>query len=204
MSYYYPPTIIERTRDGQERAYDIYSRLLKDRIIFLGNGIDEQVANSVIAQLLFLDKESDKDITMYVNCPGGVTYYGMAILDTMNHIKSDIRTVVVGLSASFGAVISSSGTKGKRFILPNSTLLIHQPWSSGGGGGQASDIEIAAKEILRQRSVLNKILADNTGQKLATIEKDVDRDNYMDAETALKYGLADKIIKKSSEASDSK
>jgi ATP-dependent Clp protease, protease subunit len=198
MMSYYPPTIIEKSRDGQERAYDIYSRLLKDRIIFLGNAIDEHVANSIVAQLLFLEKDnSEKDIVMYVNCPGGVTYYGMAILDTMRHIKPDIVTVVVGLAASFGSVISSSGTPGKRFILPNSTLLIHQPWSSG-GGGQASDIDIAAKEILRQKDVLNKILAKNTGQKLSVIERDVERDFYLDADQSVKYGLADKILKSSS------
>lgn len=195
MNAYYPPTIIEKSKDGHERAYDIYSRLLKDRIIFIGSGIDDNLANSVVAQLLFLESDNpEKDITIYVNSPGGSIYSGMALLDTMNHIKPDIRTVVVGLAASFGAVISSSGTKGKRFVLPNSTLLIHQPWTSG-GGGQATDVEIAAKEITRQKQALNKILADNTGQKVSTIEKDVDRDFYMDAQASVKYGLADKIIK---------
>jgi ATP-dependent Clp protease protease subunit len=191
---YLVPNVIERTREG-ERAYDLYSRLLKDRIIFIGTGIDEGVANAVIAQLLFLEKEDpDKDITMYINSPGGVTYYGMGILDTIKHVKPDIATIVVGMAASFGAVLSSSGTKGKRFTLPNSTMMIHQPWSSG-GGGQASDIEITAKEILRQKSLLNKILADNTGKKLSKIEQDVDRDFYLDAKQAIEYGLADKIIK---------
>lgn len=190
---YLVPTVIERTREG-ERAYDLYSRLLKDRIVFLGTGIDEGVANAVIAQLLFLEKENpEKDITMYVNSPGGVTYYGFGIIDTMNLIKPDVSTVVVGFAASFGAVISSNGAKGKRFVLPNSTIMIHQPWTSG-GGGQATDVEIAAKEILRQKAEINKILSNNTGQKISQIEKDVERDNYMHAKAAVEYGLADKII----------
>ncbi len=197
---YLVPTVIERSREG-ERAYDLYSRLLKDRIIFVGTAIDEGVANAIIAQLLFLDKEDpEKDITMYINCPGGVIYYGLGILDTMNHIKADVSTVVVGLAASFGALIAANGTKGKRFILPNATVMIHQPWSSG-GGGQATDVEISAKEILRQKDILNKILAEKTGQTLNKIEKDVDRDNFMDAKKALEYGLVDKIIQKETSSS---
>lgn len=196
---YYPPTVIEKV-NGREQAYDIYSRLLKERIIFLGNAVDENVANSIVAQLLFLDKEDpDKDITLYINCPGGVIYYGMAILDTMRLVKPDVRTVVVGMAASFGAVLAAAGAKGKRFILPNGTMMIHQPWSSG-GGGQATDMEIAAKEILRQRQQLNKILADATGQSLAKIEKDVERDFYLDAQTSVDYGLVDKIIAKPNKA----
>ncbi|HRO65031.1 MAG TPA: ATP-dependent Clp protease proteolytic subunit, partial [Candidatus Dojkabacteria bacterium] len=161
---YLVPTIIEKSRDG-ERAYDIYSRLLKERIIFLGTGIDDQVANAVIAQLLFLEKEDkEKDITMYINCPGGVIYSGLAILDTMNYIKPDIVTFAFGTAASFGTVILSAGTKGKRFALPNTMIHMHQPLVSGGISGQASDIEIEAKEILRLKDLLTKILADNTGQ----------------------------------------
>ncbi|HRN86445.1 MAG TPA: ATP-dependent Clp protease proteolytic subunit [Candidatus Dojkabacteria bacterium] len=192
---YLVPTIIEKSRDG-ERAYDIYSRLLKERIIFLGTGIDDQVANAVIAQLLFLEKEDkEKDITMYINCPGGVIYSGLAILDTMNYIKPDIVTFAFGTAASFGTVILSAGTKGKRFALPNTMIHMHQPLVSGGISGQASDIEIEAKEILRLKDLLTKILADNTGQSYEQIVKDSDRDKHMTAETAKTYGLIDKIIK---------
>ncbi|HLD03361.1 MAG TPA: ATP-dependent Clp protease proteolytic subunit [Candidatus Dojkabacteria bacterium] len=196
MSTYLVPTVIEKTRDG-ERAYDIYSRLLKERIIFLGTSIDDQVANAVIAQLLFLAKENpDKDITLYINSPGGVIYSGLAILDTMNYVKPDIVTVAIGTAASFGTVILSSGSKGKRFALPNSMIHMHQPLVSGGITGQASDIEIEAKEILRLKDLLTNILAKNTGQKFETIIKDSDRDKHMTADEALKYGLIDKIIKK--------
>lgn len=191
---YLVPTIIEKSRDG-ERAYDIYSRLLKDRIIFLGTGIDDQVANAVIAQLLFLEKEDkDKEITMYINCPGGVIYSGLAILDTMNHVKPDIITVAVGTAASFGTILLSAGAKGKRFSLPNSMIHMHQPLVSGGISGQASDIEIEAKEILRLKDLLTNILAENTGQEYEQIVKDSDRDKHMTAKEAVKYGLIDKII----------
>ena len=186
------PMVVEKTSMG-ERAYDIYSRLLKERIIFLGGPIDEHVANLIIAQLLFLESEdSKKDISFYINSPGGHVSAGLAILDTMNHIKPDVSTVCVGMAASMGAVILSSGKKGKRMILPNAEVMIHQPW--GGAQGQASDIEITARHILQLRERLNKILAKNTDKKLAEIEKDVDRDFFMTAEDAKKYGVVDKIL----------
>ncbi len=186
------PTVIEKTNFG-ERAYDIYSRLLKENIIFLGGPIDDHVANIVIAQLLFLQAEdSKKDITMYINSPGGVVTAGLAIIDTMNNIKNDVSTVCVGVAASMGALILSSGKKGKRFALPNSEVMIHQPL--GGAEGQASDIEISAKHILKTRETLNKMLSKNTGQNLAKIEKDVDRNFFMDAEEARKYGIIDKVL----------
>src|SRR3990172_3477485 len=179
MSSYLVPTVIEKSREG-ERAYDIYSRLLKERIIFLGSSIDDDVANAVIAQLLFLAKEDqEKDITIYVNSPGGVIYSGLAILDTMNHVRPDIVTIAIGTAASFGTLILSSGTKGKRFALPNTMIHIHQPLVSGGISGQASDIEIEAKEILRLKDLLTKILVANTGQTYETITKDSDRDKNM-------------------------
>jgi ATP-dependent Clp protease protease subunit len=188
------PTVIEKSKDG-ERAYDIYSRLLKDRIIFIGTGIDDQVANSVIAQLLFLEKEDkEKDIQIYVNSPGGAIYAGLAIIDTMNYVKPDIITMAMGTAASFGTVILSAGTKGKRFALPNTMVHIHQPIVSGGISGQASDIAIEAKEVLRLKDLLTKILAKNTGQSYEQITKDTDRDKHMTAEEALKYGIIDKII----------
>ncbi len=187
------PTVIEKSQFG-ERAYDIYSRLLRDRIVFLGGGIDEHVANIIIAQLIFLENEdSKKEIKLYINSPGGQVTAGMAILDTMNFIKPDVSTICVGMAASMGAILLSAGTKGKRFILPNAEVLIHQPM--GGTEGQASDIAISAKHILKTKDSLNKILAKNTGQPLAQIEKDVDRDYYMSAEEAKKYGLIDEIIK---------
>ncbi len=196
MSSYLIPSVIEKSREG-ERVYDIYSRLLKDRIIFLGTPIDDQVANAVVAQLLFLAKEDpEKDITIYINCPGGVIYSGMAILDTMNYVKPNIVTVAIGSTASFGTVILAAGTKGKRFSLPNSMIHIHQPLVSGGISGQASDIEIEAKEILRLKDLLTKILAKNTGQTYKQIVNDSDRDKHMTAEEALKYGLIDKIVTK--------
>ncbi len=186
------PTVIEKTNFG-ERAYDIYSRLLKENIIFLGGPIDDHVANIVIAQLLFLQAEdSKKDITMYINSPGGVVTAGLEIIDTMNNIKNDVSTVCVGVAASMGALILSSGKKGKRSALPNSEVMIHQPL--GGAEGQASDIEISAKHILKTRETLNKMLAKNTGQSLTKIEKDVDRNFFMDAEEARKYGIIDKIL----------
>lgn len=193
MSYLIP-SVIEKSREG-ERVYDIYSRLLKERIVFLGTAIDDQVANAIVAQLLFLDKEDpQKDITMYINSPGGHIYAGLAIIDTMRLVKPDLVTVAIGSTASFGTVILSSGTKGKRFSLPNSMVHIHQPLVSGGISGQASDIEIEAKEILRLKDLLTTILSKNTGQSYERITQDSDRDKHMNAEEALKYGLIDKII----------
>jgi ATP-dependent Clp protease protease subunit len=187
------PTVIEKSPFG-ERAYDIYSRLLRDRIIFLGGVIDETSANIVIAQLLFLESEdSKKDITLYVNSPGGSVSATMAIIDTMSFVKPDVSTVCIGLAASGGAVVLSAGKKGKRFTLPNSEIMIHQPL--GGTEGQASDIAITAKHILKIKENLNKILSKNTGQSLAQIEKDSDRDYYMNAEESKKYGIIDDIIK---------
>ncbi len=189
---YLIPTVIEKSQFG-ERAYDIYSRLLHERIVFLGGHIDDDVANIVIAQLLFLQSEDPKkDISLYINSPGGSVTAGLAILDTMNHIKPNVSTVCVGMAASAAAVILSAGEKGKRFVLPNSEIMIHQPW--GGTEGQASDIEIRAKHIIKTREALNKILAKNTGQPLHQIEKDVDRDYFMFAEEAKKYGIIDKIL----------
>lgn len=191
MSYLIP-TVIEKTSFG-ERAYDIYSRLLKENIIFLGGPIDDGVANTIIAQLLFLQSEDPKkDITLYVNSPGGHVTAGLAIVDTMNNIKNDVSTVCVGIAASMGAVILSNGKKGKRFALPNSEVMIHQPL--GGAEGQATDIEISARHILKTREVLNKMLAKNTGQTLSKIEKDVERDFFMSAEEAKKYGIVDKVL----------
>ena len=186
------PTVIEKTNMG-ERAYDIYSRLLKENIIFLGGPIDDQVANIVIAQLLFLQSEDPKkDISIYVNSPGGSVTATLAIIDTMNHIKNDVSTVCVGIAASGGAWVLSSGKKGKRFALPNSEIMIHQPL--GGTEGQASDIAITAQHILKMRENLNKIMSKNTGQPLAKVEKDVDRDFYLSAQDVLKYGIIDKVI----------
>lgn len=188
------PTVIEKTREG-ERAYDIYSRLLKERIIFLGSGIDATVANAVIAQLLFLEKEdSEKDIVMYINSPGGVVYDGLAIIDTMNLVKPDVCTIALGSAASMGTMILSSGKKGKRFALPHSMIHMHQPL--GGAEGQASDIEISAREILRIKDLLVDMLCANTGQKRSKILNDIDRDYYMTSDKALEYGLIDKVIKK--------
>jgi len=186
------PTVIEKSNFG-ERAYDIYSRLLKENIIFLGGQIDDHVANLVIAQLLFLQTEdAKKEINLYINSPGGSVTAGLAIIDTMQHIKNDVSTVCVGLAASMAAVILSSGTKGKRMVLPNAEIMIHQPL--GGVEGQASDIEISAKRIVKNRATLNKILAKNTGQPLSRVEKDVDRDFFMDAEEAKKYGIVDQVV----------
>ena len=186
------PTVIEKSREG-ERAYDIYSRLLKERIIFVGGVINDEIANIVIAQLLFLQKEdSTKDIMMYINSVGGSVDAGMAIYDTMNHVKPNVSTIAIGMAASMGAFLLSSGKKGKRFSLPNSSILLHQP--SGGAEGQASDIEISAKRILNIRENINIILSKNTGQKKSQIEKDADRDFWMTPKEAMKYGLIDKII----------
>lgn len=187
------PMVIEKSQFG-ERAYDIYSRLLRERIIFLGGAIDDDVANLVIAQLLFLESEDPKkDISLYINSPGGVVTAGLAIIDTMNHVKPPITTVCVGMAASMASVILSSGQKGKRFALPNAEVMIHQP--HGGAEGQATDIEITAKQILKLRERLNKILAKNTGQSLAKVEKDVERDFFMTADEAKKYGIVDQVYK---------
>ena len=188
------PTVIEK--NGQyERAYDIYSRLLKDRIIFLGEPIDDHVANIVIAQVLFLDAEgSDKDIKFYINSPGGSVTAGLAIYDTMQYIKSDVSTICVGMAASMGAMLLAAGTKGKRFALPNAEIMIHQVL--GGAEGQASDVKIRAEHILKIKDKMNALLAKHTGQPIKKVETDTDRDNYMSADEAAKYGLIDKVIKK--------
>lgn len=189
------PTVIEKSQFG-ERAYDIYSRLLRERIVFLAGPIDDNVANIVIAQLLFLESEdSKKDIFLYINSPGGSVTSTMAIVDTMNHVRPDISTFCVGLAASGAAIILSSGKKGKRYILPNAEVMIHQPL--GGVEGQATDIAITAKHILKTRDNLNKLLAKNSGKPLSEIEKDVERDFFMDAGEAKKYGIIDEIITKS-------
>jgi ATP-dependent Clp protease protease subunit len=188
------PTVIEKTNAG-ERAYDIYSRLLKDRIIFLGTAINDGVANTVIAQLLFLENQDpDKDITLYIHSPGGHVTAGLAIYDTMQYIKPDVSTICIGMAASMGAILLAGGAKGKRFALPNSEIMIHQPL--GGIEGQASDIRIHADHILRTKDRLNKLLAKHSGQLLKLIEKDTDRDNFMSAEEAKKYGLIDEIFSK--------
>ena len=189
------PTVIEQTSRG-ERAYDIYSRLLKDRIIMLGSGIDDNVANSLVAQLLFLEAEDpEKDISIYINSPGGSITAGMAIFDTMQFIKPDIQTICIGMAASMGAFLLAAGTKGKRYALPNAEVMIHQPL--GGAQGQATEIEIAAKRILFLREKLNSILAERTGQSIEVIGADTERDNFMTAERAKEYGLIDHIITRS-------
>ena len=188
------PMVVEQTNRG-ERAYDIYSRLLKDGIIFIGQGIDDELANLVIAQLLFLEAEDpDRDISIYINSPGGSVTAGLAMLDTMKFVKPDISTFCVGQAASMAAVLLSAGTRGKRFALPNSRIIIHQP--QGGTHGQATDIDIQAKEILRMRERLNQILAENTGQDAERIERDTDRDYIMTSDQAQKYGLIDEVITK--------
>jgi ATP-dependent Clp protease, protease subunit len=188
------PTVIEQTNRG-ERAYDIYSRLLKDRIIFLGTAINDQVANIVVAQLLFLAAEDpDKDINIYINSPGGSITAGMAIYDTMQFIKPDVSTICIGMAASMGAFLLCAGAKGKRFALPNSEVMIHQPL--GGAQGQATDIEISAKRILRMRDHLNSIMAERSGQPIEKVERDTDRDNFMSALEAKEYGLIDEVIQR--------
>lgn len=190
----YVPYVVEQTGQG-ERTYDIYSRLLKDRIIFIDEEITDHTASIVVAQLLFLEaQDPDKDINIYINSPGGSVMAGLAIYDTMQLVRPDISTICVGMSASMGAFLLAGGTKGKRYALPNAELMIHQPM--GGAQGQASDIKITADHILKLRDKLNRILAENTGQKLEVIEKDTDRDNYMTAEEAAAYGLIDKVIDK--------
>jgi len=187
------PYVIEQTSRG-ERNYDIYSRLLKDRIIFLGEEVNETTASLVVAQLLFLESEDpNKDIQLYINSPGGMVTAGMAIYDTMQYIKCDVSTICIGLAASMGAFLLAGGTKGKRFALPNSEIMIHQP--SGGAKGQATEIQIAADHILKTRQKLNQILAENTGQPLEVINADTERDNFMTAEEAKAYGLIDEVIK---------
>jgi len=189
---YLVPTVIETTGRG-ERAYDIYSRLLKDRIIILGSAIDDTVASLIVAQLLFLQSEdAEKDISMYINSPGGVVSAGLAIYDTMQFLKCDVATFCVGQAASMGAVLLAAGAKGKRFVLPNARIMIHQPL--GGAQGQATDIHIQAQEILRIRASLNDIIARHTGKDIATVEKDTDRDNFFSAEEAKAYGLVDEVL----------
>ncbi|AEN98965.1 ATP-dependent Clp endopeptidase proteolytic subunit ClpP [Lactobacillus sanfranciscensis] len=191
------PTVVENSPQG-ERAYDIYSRLLKDRIIMLSGEIEDNMANAIIAQLLFLDaQDSDKDIYLYINSPGGVITSGMAIYDTMNFIKSDVQTIVMGMAASMASVLATAGTKGKRFALPHSQIMIHQP--SGGAQGQQTEIEIAAKEILKARKMINKLLADHSGQPLEKIDRDTERDNYLSAQQAVDYGLIDGIMTNSTD-----
>jgi ATP-dependent Clp protease, protease subunit len=189
------PMVVEQTSRG-ERAYDIYSRLLKDNVIFLGQAIDDNIANLVIAQMLFLEAENpEKDISLYINSPGGSITSGFAIYDTMKYVKPDIATICIGQCASFAAVLLAAGTKGKRYALPNSRVLIHQPWLQG-LGGQASDIDIHAKDILRMRHRLNEILADHTGQPIERIERDTDRDYILESKAAQEYGIVDQVISK--------
>ena len=186
------PYVVEQTSRG-ERSYDIYSRLLKDRIVFLGGEINDDVANVIVAQMLFLEMEDpDADIQLYINSPGGVITSGMAIYDTMRYLKCEVSTLCIGMAASMGAFLLAAGAKGKRKALPHAEIMIHQP--SGGAHGQATDIEIQAEQILRVKKTMNELLAEHTGQPLRTIEKDVERDHYMTADQALKYGLIDEII----------
>ena len=186
------PTVIETTNRG-ERAYDIYSRLLKDRIIMLGSAIDDNVANSIVSQLLFLQaQDSEKDIYLYINSPGGSVTAGFAIYDTIQHIKPDVQTICIGIAASMGSFLLAAGAKGKRFALPNSEVMIHQPL--GGAQGQATEIEIAARHILRTREKLNNILSERTGQPIDKIERDTDRDNFLTADEAKDYGLIDDVM----------
>ncbi len=188
------PIVVESDPKGFERSYDIYSRLLKDRIIFLGSDIDMAVANTIIAQLLFLEAEDPKkDIHLYINSPGGIVYPGLAIYDTMKNIKCDVSTICIGIAASMASVLLAGGTKGKRFILPHSMVMIHQP--HGGVQGQATDIEISARETLRIRQQLYEILAKDTGTNIKKIQIDAERDYYMDADSAIKYGIVDKMLK---------
>lgn len=188
------PVVVEQTGNG-ERSYDIYSRLLKDRIIFIDQQVDEHLASIVVAQLLLLEAEDpEKDINIYINSPGGMVTAGLAILDTMNYVKPDISTICVGLAASMGAVLLSAGTKGKRYALPNAEIMIHQPL--GGAQGQASDIKIQADWMMKTKERLNHILAENTGKDLSIIERDTDRDNFMYADEAVEYGLIDRVLKK--------
>ena len=191
---YYPPTVIEQTPRG-ERAYDIWSRLLKDRIIFLGNALDDQIANAIVAQLLFLESEDpDKDIIMYINSPGGVVNSGLAIYDAMQYVKSDVSTVCVGMCASMASLLLAAGAKGKRYILPHSRVMLHQP--HGGVRGQATDIEISAREMMKTKEMNNSILARHTGQSEERIRSDLERDFYMGAKEAIEYGVVDKLVER--------
>lgn len=191
------PTVIEQTNRG-ERAYDIYSRLLKDRIVMLGSGVDDNVANSIVAQLLFLEAEDpDKDISIYINSPGGSITAGMAIYDTMQFIKPDVTTICTGMAASMGAFLLTAGKKGKRYALPNSEIMIHQPL--GGTQGQATDIEIHANRIIEIKKRMNRIIAERTGQSLEVVERDTDRDNFMSAQQSVEYGLIDKVLERNTE-----
>jgi ATP-dependent Clp protease protease subunit len=194
---YLVPMVVEQTNRG-ERSYDIYSRLLKDRIIFLGGGIDDDVANLVVAQMLFLDAEDpEKDIFLYINSPGGSVTAGMAIYDTMQYVRSDVHTICIGMAASMGAFLLAAGTKGKRTILPNAEVLIHQPLIGGHGiSGQATEVEIHAKQLLRTKAKLNRILSERTGQPLEKIEADTDRDRYLNAQEAKEYGIVDEVLEK--------
>jgi len=202
---YLVPMVVEQTSRG-ERSYDIYSRLLKDRIIFLGGPIDDDVSNLIVAQMLFLEAEDpEKDINLYINSPGGSITAGMAIYDTMQYIRSDVRTICIGMAASMGAFLLTSGSKGKRVALPNSEVLIHQPLIGGHGlSGQATEIEIHARQLLRTKAKMNKILAEKTGQPLEKIEKDTERDYYMTAEEAKEYGLVDQVQEKSEQTKETK
>ena len=196
---YYPPTVIEQTPRG-ERAYDIWSRLLKDRIIFFGTAVDDQVANAIVAQLLFLESEdAEKDITLYVNSPGGSVSAGLAIYDAMQYVRCDVSTVCVGMAASMGAVLLAAGAPKKRFILPHSRVMIHQPW--GGAQGQATDIEIQAREIIKSKHLLQQIISRHTGKDLKQVEKDSDRDFYMSAQESIEYGIVDRLVARHEPAS---
>ncbi len=191
---YYPPTVIEQTPRG-ERAYDIWSRLLKDRIVFLGTAVDDQIANSILAQLLFLESEDpEKDIIMYINSPGGVVDSGLAIYDVMQYVKCDVSTVCVGMCASMAAILLAAGAKGKRYILPHSRVMLHQP--HGGSRGQATDIEITTREMLKVKAMNNEILAHHTGQSVQKISADLERDYYLGAKEAIEYGVVDKIVER--------
>jgi len=202
---YLVPMVVEQTSRG-ERSYDIYSRLLKDRIIFLGGPIDDDVSNLVVAQMLFLEADDpEKDINLYINSPGGSITAGMAIYDTMQYIRSDVRTICIGMAASMGAFLLTAGAKGKRVALPNSEILIHQPLIGGHGlSGQATEIEIHTRDLLRTRAKMNKILSEKTGQPLEKIEKDTERDYYMTAEEAKEYGLVDQVQEKSEQPKETK
>ena len=202
---YLVPMVVEQTNRG-ERSYDIYSRLLKDRIIFLGGGIDDDVANLVVAQLLFLEAEDpEKDIFLYINSPGGSITAGMAIFDTMQHIRADVHTICVGMAASMGAFLLAAGAKGKRTALPNAEVLIHQPLIGGHGlSGQATEIEIHAKQLLRTKAKMNRILSERTGQPIEKIEADTERDRYLTAEEAKEYGIVDEVLEKAEKNSSSK
>ncbi|HUS89414.1 MAG TPA: ATP-dependent Clp endopeptidase proteolytic subunit ClpP [Desulfosporosinus sp.] len=202
---YLVPMVVEQTNRG-ERSYDIYSRLLKDRIIFLGGAIDDDVSNLIVAQMLFLEAEDpEKDINLYINSPGGSITAGMAIYDTMQYIRSDVRTICIGMAASMGAFLLTAGAKGKRVALPNSEVLIHQPLIGGHGiSGQATEIEIHARQLLRTKAKMNKILSEKTGQLLEKIEKDTERDYYMTAEEAKEYGLVDQVLEKAEPTKETK